>query len=178
MSNNRYYPFYPSLVGLLLGLLQIGLFFQLTFTLSSSFGTFLLVTLCWLLGSAVGALYLARTPNGTRAFLGLALLAYAACGGLLALFPFGTTLWPLYAALILLTGFYPGVFFARLSPYFTARALFFRENNGFIAGLVLGTILFMLAGRVVLWVLPLAVAMVVYRLGRAEQGSLIENIGI
>src|SRR6185436_6702564 len=45
---------YPSLVGILLGLLQTGLFFQLTFTLSSSFRTFLMITVCWLLGSAVG----------------------------------------------------------------------------------------------------------------------------
>lgn len=161
--------YYPSLVGLLLGLLQTGLFFQLTFTLSSTFGTFLLVTLCWLLGSALGVLYLARLPQGTRAFLVLALLAYGACGGLLALFPFGTALWPLYAVLILLTGFYPGVFFARMSPYYSARTLFFQENNGFIVGLVLGTLLFMLAGRIVLWALPLAVAGLVAYVGVASE---------
>lgn len=166
-----YHPFYPTLVGLLLGLLQTGLFFQLTFTLSSTFGTFLLVTLCWLAGSALGVLYLAKMTTGTRVFLGVALLAYAACGGLLALFPFGTVLWPLYAALILITGFYPGVFFGRMSRYFPARVLFARENNGFIGGLVLGTISFMLAGRIVLWVLPLVVAIVVMWLDRGGQNK-------
>src|SRR5215475_9724531 len=102
---------FPSLVGLLLGLLQTGLFFQLTFTLSSTFGTFLLVTLCWLLGSAVGVYLLAKWALPTWGFLGLALLAYGACALLLAAAPFNTTLWPLYAALVMLSGFYPGVFF-------------------------------------------------------------------
>jgi hypothetical protein len=166
-----YHSFYPALVGLLLGLLQTGLFFQLTFTLSSTFGTFLLVTLCWLVGSAIGVLYLTRMATGTHVFLGVALLAYAACGGLLAVFPFGTVLWPLYAALILITGFYPGVFFGRMSRYFPARVLFARENNGFIGGLVLGTILFMLAGRIVLWVLPLGVAVVIMWLDRGGQNK-------
>lgn len=169
--SKRYHAFYPALVGLLLGLLQTGLFFQLTFTLSSTFGTFLLVTLCWLMGSAVGVLYLARTATGTRVFLGVALLAYAACGVLLALFPFGTVLWPLYATLIVITGFYPGVFFGRMSRYYPARVLFARENNGFITGLVLGTILFMLVGRIVLWGLPLAVAALVMWLDRGGQNK-------
>jgi hypothetical protein len=170
-DSNRFHPMYLALVGLLLGLLQTGLFFQLTFTLSSTFGTFLLVTLCWLMGGAVGVLYLTRLGAKTRAFLGVALLAYAVCGGLLALFPFETVLWPLYAALILITGFYPGVFFARMSRYFPARILFARENNGFIGGLVLGTILFMVAGRVILWALPLTVAAVVMWLDRGGENS-------
>jgi hypothetical protein len=161
---NHYAPFYPTLVGLLLGLLQTGLFFQLTFTLSSSFGTFLLVTLCWLLGSAAGVLSLARLSNKTRTFLLVALLAYAACGGLLALFPFGTSVWPLYAVLIVISGFYPGVFFARMSVYYPARTLFARENNGFIGGLVLGTIAFLLFGRIALWALPLVIAIMVLKL--------------
>ncbi|MEO8608425.1 MAG: hypothetical protein ABI690_11105 [Chloroflexota bacterium] len=169
IAPKSYHDFYPALVGLLLGLLQTGLFFQLTFTLSSTFGTFLLVTLCWLVGSAVGVLYLNRMTTRTQVFLGVALLAYAACGGLLALFPFGTALWPLYAGLILITGFYPGVFFARMEQHFPARILFARENNGFILGLVLGTILFMLAGRIILWVLPLTVAMIVIWLDRGGQ---------
>jgi hypothetical protein len=158
---DRVHALYPVLVGLLLGLLQTGLFFQLSFTLSSSFGTFLLVTLCWLMGSAVGVLLLARTPHPTLVFLGVALLAYGAVAGLLAAAPFVTSLWPLYGLLVLLTGFYPGVFFARSAPLYSARTLFARENNGFIAGLVVGTILFMLMGRIVLYILPLMVAVLV-----------------
>jgi hypothetical protein len=154
--------FYPSLVGLLLGLLQTGLFFQLSFTLSSSFGTFLMVTFCWLAGSAVGVFWLARHLRwDTRLFLALALLAYGCCALLLNLAPFDTRLWPVYAALVVVTGIYPGVFFARFSAVHRARTLFLWENNGFIAGLVLGTLLFMVTGRIALWIAPLAAAGVV-----------------
>ncbi|HEX2908010.1 MAG TPA: hypothetical protein VHO69_14165 [Phototrophicaceae bacterium] len=153
--------FYPSLVGLLLGLLQTGLFFQLTFTLSSSFRTFLMVTVCWLSGSVIGIRLarLARLPlNG---FVLLALLSYFGCVILLGLAPFNTQLWPVYAALIGLTGLYPGVFFVRLGDYYAARALFFKENNGFIVGLVSGTLFFLVAGRAALWILPILAAAVV-----------------
>jgi hypothetical protein len=156
---------YPSLVGLLLGLLQTGLFLQLAFTLSSSIGTFLLVTLCWLLGSAVGVTYLAKKRWPASHYLLVALLAYAACVVMLNAAPFNTRWWPVYGLLIVLTGFYPGVFFARMSPVYRARTLFLRENNGFIVGLVLGSLLFMLLGRAALWVTPAGVAALVYLLG-------------
>jgi hypothetical protein len=156
---------YPSLVGLLLGLLQTGLFLQLAFTLSSSIGTFLLVTLCWLLGSALGVLYAAKLLRATGIFLWLALAAYAACVFMLNLAPFDTRLWPFYGLLIVVSGLYPGVFFARMASVYQARVLFLRENNGFILGLVLGTLLFMLVGRMALWVAPLLLAGMVYALG-------------
>jgi hypothetical protein len=152
---------YPSLVGILLGLLQTGLFFQLTFTLSSSFRTFLMITVCWLLGSVVGIRIAKRTQLQLNGFTLLALLAYFACVALLCLAPFNTQLWLVYAVFIVLTGLYPGVFFVRLSEYYTARQLFFRENNGFIVGLVSGTLLFLVLGRAALWGMPLLVAALV-----------------
>ena len=160
---------YPSLVGLLLGLLQTGLFFQLTFTLSSTIGTFLLVTLCWLLGSALGVLFLGKSRVPTTAFLFLALAAYAVCVLMLNAAPFNTRWWPVYGLLIVLSGFYPGVFFARMSGVYIARTLFLRENNGFIVGLVLGSLLFMLLGRVALWVAPGVIAALVYLVGEPEK---------
>ena len=165
MLAQRFPGIYPSTVGLLLGLLQTGLFFQLTFTLTSSFGTFLMVTLCWLLGSALGVLYAARLSIHVSLFLALALTAYFACVILLGLMPFNTGLWPLYAVLIVLSGIYPGVFFARSSRYYRVGDLFFRETNGFILGLVLGTFAFMLQGRVVLWALPVMVAGLIFIIG-------------
>lgn len=156
---------YPSFVGLLLGLLQTGLFFQLAFTLSSSIGTFLLVTLCWLLGSALGVLYLGKTRQPMGLFLALTLAAYAVCVVILNAAPFNTRWWLVYAVLIVLAGFYPGVFFARMATVYQARTLFLRENNGFIAGLVLGSLLFMLLGRVALWAAPAIVAALVYAMG-------------
>jgi hypothetical protein len=149
---------YPVLVGILLGLIQTGLFFQLTFTLSSSFRTFLMVTVCWLIGSVIGIRLVAHVQFPLNGFVALALLAYFTCVALLGIAPFNTHLWVVYAVLIGLTGLYPGVFFVRLGQYYPARDLFFRENNGFIIGLVSGTLLFLLIGRVALWGMPLAVA--------------------
>lgn len=152
---------YPSLVGILLGLLQTGLFFQLAFTLSSSFTTFLMVTVCWLVGSVIGIRLARWQALPLNAFVLLSLAAYFACVALLGAAPFDTRLWPVYAGFILLTGLYPGVFFVRLGAHYTTRALFFRENNGFIIGLVGGTLLFMLLGRAALWALPVFITIVV-----------------
>jgi hypothetical protein len=149
---------YPSLVGLLLGVLQTGLYFQLAFTLSSGFGTYLLVTLCWLAGSAFGVLAAARLPVSTSVFLVVALAGYGVCSAMLLLAPFNTTLVPFYAILVLAAGVYPGVFFARAASVYKAGTLFFRENNGFIVGLALGTMLFMLLGRASLWLPPVFLA--------------------
>lgn len=146
---------YPMLVGLLLGTLQTGLYFQLSFTLSSGFGTYLMVTLCWLAGSMIGVLWIARQRISTLAVLLVAACAYSLCCLLLLIMPFNTTLVPLYAVLIVLVGVYPGVFFARSAALYQVGVLFFRENNGFIVGLALGTILFMLLGRSILWIAPL-----------------------
>ncbi len=145
---------YPSLVGVLLGSLQTGLYFQLSFTLSSSYTTFLMVTVCWLLGSAIGVYVAKQVDVPTNAFLALALIAYFGCAFLLIAAPFNTGLWPVYAGCIVLTGLYPGVFFVRLNACYSARELFFKENNGFIAGLVCGTILFLTAGRGALFIIP------------------------
>lgn len=149
---------YPSLVGILLGLLQTGLFFQLAFTLSSSFRTFLMVTVCWLLGSVIGIRIARQVSLPVNGFMLLALLAYFGCVTLLGIAPFNTQLWPVYAILIVFTGLYPGVFFVRFGEHYTARALFFQENNGFILGLIGGTLLFLVVGRAALWIMPVLVA--------------------
>ena len=149
---------FPSLVGILLGLIQTGLFFQLTFTLSSSFRTFLMITVCWLLGSAIGIRIAGQVQLHLNHFLLLGLLAYFTCLVVLGAAPFNTQLWPVYAFLVLLSGLYPGVFFVRLSEYYAARQLFFRENNGFIVGLVSATLLFLILGRAALWGMPMLIA--------------------
>ncbi|MCL4266060.1 MAG: hypothetical protein KJ069_22815 [Anaerolineae bacterium] len=155
------YFFFPGLAGLLFGLLQTGLFFQLSFGLSSGFITFLMISLCWLAGSAVG-LYLAGKCRISLAwFVGLGLLAYFGCVVFLQLVPFQTQFRPLYALLVIIMGVAPGFFFARTAVHYSARDLFFRENNGFIIGLVGGTLLFLLTGRVALWLAPLLVSAVV-----------------
>jgi hypothetical protein len=151
---------YPVLVGMLLGFMQTGLFLQLSFTLSSSFRTYLMVTLSWLIGSAIGVYAFSHRP--LKLFLVVSLVGYGGINLLLVVFPFRTEWWPLYALVVVLIGLYPGVFFGRVGRHYPARILFFRENNGFIAGLVTGTLLFMLVGRVVLWGLPLGMAIVLF----------------
>ncbi len=152
---------YPTLVGLMLGLLQTGLFFQLTSTLSSGFGTYLLITLCWLIGSAFGVLGGEKLPLRMVPLLVLAFAAYGLCGLLLARFPFETGLWPIYAMLVVLIGTFPGLFFARMAPAYRARTLFLLENNGFIAGLITGTLLSLVAGRTALWAAPVLIGLAV-----------------
>ncbi len=170
MIEKRHLPF---AVGLLLGVLQTGLFFQLTFTLSSGFGTYLLITLCWLSGGALGSAFAARIPLTLYLLQVIMLAAYALCGlGVLA-FPFNTQLVPLYAVLIGAAGVYPGVFFARMGARLSARMLFFWENNGFIVGLVVCTFAFMFGGRLVLWLLPAVLAVVVWVWTGKENTTLV-----
>jgi hypothetical protein len=123
-----------------------------------------MVTVCWLLGSVVGIHLARQTRLSLNSLILVAIAAYFACVLLLAAAPFNTRLWPVYAFLVMLTGLYPGMFFARMSAAYPARALFFHENNGFIVGLVLGSLLFTLLGRSVLWVAPIITAVVVYAL--------------
>jgi hypothetical protein len=182
MSNRLIRGLYPVLVGVMLGLLQTGLFFQLSFTLSSSFGTYLMITVCWLAGSVVGVT-IARQGVVTRgranALLFAGMAAYFACALLLAAAPFNSSLTPVYAALTALTGVYPGVFFVRMGRVYTAHALFFRENNGFLLGIAGGTLAFMLLGRGVLWAAPLAAAALVWALpepvGQIEHAVVLQT---
>ncbi len=148
---------YPVFVGILLGVMQIGLFFQLSLTLSSSFRTFLMVTLAWLIGSAIGATTLSNRP--LKVLLFVMLVGYGAVNLLVLSSPYSTGFWFIYALIIVLIGLYPGAFFGHMGRYYPARILFFRENNGFIIGTVAGTILFALYGRVILWGLPVLLAL-------------------
>ncbi|NOG64360.1 MAG: hypothetical protein HND46_13155 [Chloroflexi bacterium] len=166
MSNSQLvHRVYPLLVGLLLGLVQTGLFFQLSFTYSSNFRTYVMVVIGWLMGSVVGLRVATKWPIPTNGFLLMALFAYAISSSMLQLRPFETTFGFLYAFLTILIGIYPGVFFARMGTIYQVRQLFFYENNGFIIGLVGATLLFMLVGRLGIWVSPVLVASLVIILG-------------
>lgn len=162
MNPHRPSLLYPFTVGLLLGLLQSGLFFQLTFTLSSGFGTYLLITLCWLAGSVIGVYFVQGLSVSLRGLLVIMLFAYVACAWLVNNHPYDSRALPLYGALIVTAGLYPGVFFARAARAYTAKTLFFWENNGFIIGLVSCSILFMLLGRLSLWVAPAVFAAILW----------------
>lgn len=120
-----------------------------------------MITVCWLLGSAVGIRIAKQVRWHLNGFVLLGMFAYFFCIALLGAAPFNTRLWPVYAALIMVIGLYPGVFFGRLTDYYSARQLFFRENNGFIVGLMSGTLLFLALGRAALWGMPILLACIV-----------------
>jgi hypothetical protein len=176
MQQIRSHFVYPLLVGTLLGLLQSGLFFLLTFTMSSGFTTYLLITLCWLMGGVVGTLYVHRLTLSLHPLLLMMLLAYALCAWLVSDNPFNTQIWPIYGCLISLAGVYPGVFFARASKLYAVRSLFFWENNGFIIGTVISTLSFMLFGRSPLWILTLVFAALIWFLSPPKPNMINQSI--
>ena len=169
---------YPFLVGILLGWLQTGLFFQLTFTFSSGFTTYLLITLCWLAGSALGVYYLYRLPIPLNIFLLVMIGVYLLISWLVKGFPYQSQMRIIYGVLIFCTGFYPGVFFARLSRVYTTRQMFFWENNGFILGLIFCTILFMVYGGIMLWLIPCLIASILYiwYCDDVVAGKVVDNV--
>lgn len=160
---------YLMLVGFLLGLLQTGYFFQLTFTFSSSFRTFLMITLAWLLGSALGVTWIAATRPSLHVFLAAAFGGYLACSFGVHRFAFATQLWPMYAVCIAAGGVYAGVFLARMKPHFAARRLFLWENNGYIGGVVFCTLGYLLFGRWMLYLLPALIVSMLWLMGHGEQ---------
>ncbi len=150
---------YLFLVGLLFGVIQTGYFFQLSFALASTYGTFLLVTLAWLSGSVVG-LRASRAPILTL-HVGpwLCFVPYVITQLVLSAFPFQSDLWPVYGVLIVISGVFSGLFFARLGEVVRpVRWLFFTENNGFLLGIAVCTLAYLIVGRPALWILPGALA--------------------
>ena len=153
---------YLLIVGILLGWIQTGLFFTFTLNLSSGFTTYLLITLCWLAGSVPGIHYVSHRNFSLRLLVVFMLVVYVMGLWLINQFPHQSDWWWIYAVLTIFAGIYPGTFFARLSKTVTTRHLFLWENNGFILGLIFCTILFMLYGRIVLWLIPCLLASIVY----------------
>jgi hypothetical protein len=153
--------FYPFAVGILFGVVQTAYFIQLNFELASTYGTFLMVTLAWFTGSIVG-LRLSQTRRfALSAGPLICILPYLVTLIMLGALPFQADVWPLYSVLVLVSGVFSGLFFGRLAEIVQpVRRLFFMENNGFLAGIAICTLAFLLLGRTVLWVLPMVLAVI------------------
>lgn len=89
----------------------------------------------------------------------------------------------LYFIYLQLVGGLLGILQTGLGAYYRARTLFFRENNGFIAGLVCGTLLFLVLGRAALWATPVLLAAAVmfctrrfFRASRLQQTTSTDVI--
>lgn len=150
---------YPFIAGLLFGVVQTGYFFQLTFALSSTYGTFLLVTLAWLAGSLAGLRLNRVQVLSLRVGPWLCVLPYGATLLLLGALPFHSEVWPIYSLLIVISGIFSGLFFARMGTVIQpVRWLFFAENNGFILGIAGCTLAFLAWGRLTLWIIPAMLA--------------------
>ena len=162
-SPGREWPnaLYMFAVGGWLAVLQVVLFLSLVLLLSSAFLTFVTVTFSWLLGAAAGV----WIPRGrwSRALLGASCLAPYVSMALLELAPFQTGLTAIHGLLAGVTALFGGQIYQQERESFRRiGALFFWENNGFVLGLILGVIGFVLFGTPFLYLAPaLGLAVVV-----------------
>ena len=136
---------FAFLTGFYFATLQFCLMTILAINISSAYLTYAIITFSWMCGAVVG-LWLKNL--NTRGGL---ILGAAGYYGVYAM----ATRWPL-ARWILLAGFVGAVlaglwagrfFVARLPGFKTADRLFFHENNGFVAGIVMFFAGFTLLGR-------------------------------
>lgn len=151
---------YPFAIGLLFGFIQTGYFIRLSFALASTYGTFLMVTLAWLAGSIAGLRFNAYKRIGLLSGLWLCIIPYAIALFFVNLHPFQAYWWPVYTLLIFISGSFSGLFFARMGEVIRpVRHLFFAENNGFLLGLTILPVLYLLFGQAVLWIFPTITAL-------------------
>ncbi len=154
----------PFLIGGLFGAVQTGYFLQLSFAFSSAAITLFSVTLAWLLGVAGGLWLTRRFAVLWWQMSILSVGSYLLCCALLAVLPLQGGMLPIYLCLVIGSGLYAGWFFATAAARFRGRAerLFFWENNGFVLGIALTTVVYMLEGRPALWTLPVILGVLSY----------------
>jgi hypothetical protein len=104
------------------------------------------------------------------------LVPYLSTQVLLNMLPFRSDLWPLYAALVFVSGIYSGLFFARLGAVIRpVRWLFFVENNGFLLGIAACSVLYLLLGRLSLWIIPVILAVLCWIYTPAPNEMHVQN---
>jgi hypothetical protein len=143
--------------GVLLGLVQWGVLVWLASYLSSTALVYLLSTAVWLAGSVFGLL--ARGRGFEWAWLGSAMLAYAACRALAAARPYDLSVLPVLLLFVAVMGAYAGRFYRFRAPCFGhVKWLLFLENTGFVLGLLLAVLALFVWGERALYTLPWPVA--------------------
>lgn len=155
---------YPLTVGSLFGAIQTGYFLQLSFAFSSAAITLFGVTLAWLIGSGCGLWLTRRLKVGWWQIAPLSIGSYLLCSAILLMLPLQDGLLPVYLLMVALSGLYSGWFFATVAGYFQGKVerLFFWENNGFVAGIALTTVMYIFVGRLILWLFPVVLALITY----------------
>ena len=151
---------YVILVGVFFALLQSSYFFLMAIHLTSAYPSFLAVTIGWLIGVGLG-LRLGQW-GGDLVWLGLSLAAFYGCQVLLKQVEYQVALLPVCGLFIAVSGAHSGAFFRNnRETLATVGRLFFWENNGFLAGWLIGFAGFILAGPVFHWVAPIVLAGVI-----------------
>lgn len=161
-----------ALTGVFFGLLQWSAFFLLQSFLASTALVWLLASSVWLLGSLVGlALPDRRGPEPW--WLIASVVAYYALLWLAVLFPYEFGQLPWLLAAVAVMGLYAGRFFRfRRTALGSAKWLFFVENTGFVAGLVLTVVgLFWFGERVLILAPAAAGALCMVTLPRGARES-------
>lgn len=125
---------YALISGLHFALLQFGYVLLLQMNLSSTYLTYMIISLSWITGSLLGLWW--KTLNPLPA-LATGIASYYLIYTVIALHPFEAFILPLSAMGIMLTGLWAGRFFVILIPLFEKTdQLFLMENNGFILGIM------------------------------------------
>ncbi len=139
------YPLLAFLTGLHLALMQFGYFFVLLINVTSTYVTYAVITISWMLGAIIGLKW--RRIPATALFL-LGTLAYYAVYLYIWSAPFSPFSWPIASLGVAITGLWAGRFFVVALPRFDhAGQLFFHENNGFLLGVAAVFVGFTLLGQ-------------------------------
>lgn len=132
------------LTGGWLALTQVALALSLLESAGAAARAFFALTAVWLLGGTVGALSAARLPE--RPLLTLSLLLFTASRLASALWPFSLASSAALLCAGLCGGLYAGHFLAgRARLWGAVRELLLRENNGFVAGYLVASLLVLTA---------------------------------
>lgn len=139
--------------GVFFGVLQWSAFFLLQSYVASTVIVYLLATTVWLCGSILGLLLPGR--RGEALWLLGAVVAYYLLRGVAVENPYDLHWLPLLLVCVTVMGVYTGRFFRyRRGTLSNLKWLFFIENTGFVAGMVLTFISLFLAGYSFLTLAP------------------------
>lgn len=151
--------------GLFLGALQWSVFFLLQSYLASTAIVYLLATSAWLLGGLVGMLAPGRDEPR---WLAAAVASFYLLRHLAEAHPYELGWLPALLVLVAAMGAYAGRFFrCRAGVFAATKWLFFWENNGFLAGMMVTAAALYGVGDGYFLVAPLAGAALVVATGRS-----------
>jgi len=147
-----YKKLFGFVCGLQFALIQFGIFLLLQINVSSTYITYALVTICWMVGVIFGIWSNKASPFK---LILLQILSYYFVYLIVGVAPFSVATLPIASLAIMMAGLWAGRFFVvLLAGMKKADSLFFHENNGFTVGIALFFAGFTLFGRDFLLIAP------------------------